>query len=162
TDLLPKVYLRTQIDLADLATMNPGDTRVVSLSGELIFHGVSKPLSAAVLVVKHTAGSATVPSVNPGVINSADFQRSAGLETLRTLASLMSIGGTVPVYFQLHLEAAEQAMPLQIANAPAAPVIVSGQYSAAHMTNTITWQDLSDDETGFMIKRMSNDSFWET
>lgn len=162
TDILPMLYLKTQIDLESVSKLAVGQSQVITLSGDLLLHGVSKPLTAEVLVVKNSAGSATVSSFKPVVINSTDFELSGGLEVLRALAGLMSIGEAVPVYFQLQLEASEDAMPIQIAATPAAPAIVGGTYTAATMTSTVNWQDLSDNETGFMIKRMSNDSYWQT
>ena len=92
TEVLPVLYLTAQIDLAEMSKLPAGQSKVVTLTGNLTLHGISKPLSAEVLVVKNSATTASVSTFKPVIINSSDFELSGGLEVLRGLAGLMSIG----------------------------------------------------------------------
>ncbi len=53
------------------------------------------------LVTKLSAGRFVVASLRPVIVNAAAFELAAGIEKLREVAGLPSIGGSVPVSFVL-------------------------------------------------------------
>ncbi|MGV8838491.1 cellulose binding domain-containing protein, partial [Cellvibrio sp.] len=100
---LPNLHVTTQLDLAALDAMAAGSTSTLNLSGSLILHGVIKPLTFDALVIKHANNSVSFSPRKPIVINSTDFDLSAGIELLRLTAGASSIGEKVPVYFKMFL-----------------------------------------------------------
>ena len=101
TQLFPQANLRASLDMAKYQTMQPGSSLIASESVVLDLHGVTAGLSADVLVTKVTAGRFVVASLRPVVVSAAAFNLADGLEELRTIAGLPSIGASVPVSFVL-------------------------------------------------------------
>ena len=76
---------------------------VTTLDGKLSLHGKVASVSFEVLVVK--AGSSVVVStLKPTAVNAADYGLAAGIDKLREIAGLTTIGQMVPVSFALTFE----------------------------------------------------------
>ena len=165
--LLPTLYFTTQVDMATITGLQPGEAETMTLDGRLSLNGISQDISADVQVIRTADDRVAVRNARPVMIQGGDFELTGGIETLRSLAGLSAIGQTVPVYFNLSFTAitgdnADNLMPVEAGQAPAAPSIVDATYTAANSTVTVSWQDLSSNETGFVIKRRLSDGYWET
>ncbi len=167
SSILPTLYFTTQVDMTMVADIQPGEARPMILDGRLTLNGVSNDITAEVIVVRSTDDRITVRTARPVIVSAADFELTGGIEILRGLAGLSAIGQTVPVYFNLNFAAVrggngDNLMPVVAGTAPAAPAIVDASYTSANSTVTVSWQDLSDNETGFVVKRRQNDGHWQT
>jgi len=165
--LLPTLYFTTQVNMAEVTALLPGESTLMTLDGRLTMNGVSQDTTAEVLVVRAADNRVAVRTARPVMVESGDFELTGGIETLRNLASLSVIGQTVPVYFNLSFTAIQQGngdnlMPVRAVQAPSAPAIVGATYTGGNNAVTVSWQDLSDNETGFVIKRRSGSGYWET
>ena len=165
--LLPTLYFTTQVDMAAVTSLQPGEAEMMTLDGRLSLNGISQDTTADVLVIRTADDRVAVRTARPVMIQGGDFELSGGIEALRNIAGLSAIGQTVPVYFNLSFSAitsdnADNLMPIEAGEAPAAPSIVGASYTAANSTVTVSWQDLSSNETGFVIKRRQGDGYWET
>lgn len=165
--LLPTLYFTTQVDMAAVTALAPGEAEMMTLDGRLSLNGISQDTTAEVLVIRTADDRVAVRTARAVMIQGGDFELTGGIETLRNLARLSAIGETVPVYFNLSFSAisgdnTDNLMPVEAGQAPAAPSIVDATYTAANSTVTVSWQDLSDNETGFVIKRRMGDGYWET
>ncbi len=79
-------------------------SRDISLTLDL--HGETQTLSARVNVTRLADGGLLVQSLAPVTLNPASFDMNAGVDKLRELAGLTSIGRVVPVSFSLRFEPA--------------------------------------------------------
>lgn len=161
---LPSLHFTTQLDLAAIDAMAAGSTSVQSLTGNLVLHGVVKSVVFDALVVKHANNSVSFSPRKPIVINSIDFDLNAGLEALRTLMSLTSIGEKVPVYFKMFLnrDNPTNVPAISLAAAPNAAISLSGTVSNATGAANLNWADASSNETGFLVRRKGADGRWTT
>lgn len=89
---------------------------------------------------------------------------AAGVEMLRTIANLSSIGEVVPVYFSLVFDANTNANVSAIARntQPAAPSTLSGAFDINSNDATLTWVDNANNETGTIVRRKGPDGLWAT
>lgn len=69
----------------------------------LNLHGISKAVTASVLVMSTSDGQVVISTTTPVLIKAADFGLESGVEALRQVAGLDSISTTVPVVFNLVL-----------------------------------------------------------
>jgi len=97
----PTLEVSTSTESINLSGMKVGDRMVSSLSFDVSLHGSSKTYPAKVSIVKLDSGSVQVQSVNPVVVNAADFSLLEGVSKLQALAGLPSISPLVPVSFLL-------------------------------------------------------------
>lgn len=165
TELLPTAYFRTHIDMSTVADINAGDTRLQTLNGELILHGVKQAISAEVLIAKVADDEVVVSTVQPINISSEQFDMAAGIEILRGLAGLTTIGESVPVYFHLRYVAVSTNSSTQAINMPAAPLSpsgLSGQFNVETTQAELHWQDSSDNETLLLVRRRPLGGNWQT
>ncbi|WP_179957623.1 DUF1592 domain-containing protein [Exilibacterium tricleocarpae] len=164
TEFLPTAYITASIDIDALTAMAVGTTRVESLQGSLSLHGIRQDIATDVLVVKRTATDITVSTLQPILIDSKQFDMASGLETLKTIANLTSIGQAVPVYLRLHYVANTDPAqaPVAMPAAPAAPGPLAGDYDPAAAEARLTWQDNSDNESRFILRRKTPDGLWQT
>lgn len=163
TGMLPTLYLSTRVDLSRLDTLEAGESLAQTLDGRLTMNGVSKDTTAMVTAYKSSDGRVSVRTLRPVMVAAADFDLAGGIETLRGLVGLPDIGHTVPVYFNLNfvpVAAGNSLPPVAAASAPAAPSIVNASFSQSGNTVTVSWQDLSDNETGFVVKRREGSGHW--
>ncbi|WP_448250117.1 YceI family protein [Thalassotalea agariperforans] len=101
TDKFAQATFSTEVDKKTLATLKLGESKKVALTGEINLHGVSQSVSTEVLVTKLSDGKVLVNSLQPVIINASTFGLTAGIEKLKSLASLTNISFAVPVTFQL-------------------------------------------------------------
>ena len=152
---LPSLHFTTQLDLAVIDAMAAGSTAVQSLTGNLVLHGIVKPITFDALVVKHSSGSMSFSPRKPIVINSTDYDLNAGVEALRLAAGLSTIGEKVPVYFKMFLnrDNPDNIPAIALATPPAAATGLTGTVSNATGTANLNWADVSASETGFLVRR---------
>ncbi|MDF1766209.1 MAG: YceI family protein [Gammaproteobacteria bacterium] len=100
TGLYPSAQVSAQVDAASLAAMAVGETRAIDVELTLSLHGESSAMSAAVLVTRVTEGL-RVATLAPVIVSAESFSLTAGVESLREIAGLPSIGRSVPVTFSL-------------------------------------------------------------
>lgn len=166
TGALPTLYFTTMVNPGDVEALSAGESTTLTLDGRLTVNGVSRDTTASVIAYKSADGRVSVRTLRPVLINSGDFELTAGIEALRGLAGLPAIGHTVPVYFNLNFAPVDgnggNLDPVTVVTAPAAPSIVSAAFIQATNAVTVSWQDLSDNETGFVIKRREGSGYWET
>jgi len=169
TELLPMAYITTSLDTDALSTMPVGASELQSLTANLTLHGVGQEVEAEVIVAKTSATSLVVSTVKPILIDSKDFEFASGIEVLRNLADLASISETVPVYFSLHYVANTEVNrpPLAKADEPSPPGSLIAEYigsdgSELSALTILSWQDTSDNETGFIVRRREDGGLWST
>lgn len=102
TERFPQATMSTQVPIADLAKLKAGESSELRLEGELAMRGVTIPITSDVQVIKLDNGSLQVNSMNPVIVNGSDLGLVAGIEKLRELAGLPSIGKAVTVTYRLN------------------------------------------------------------
>lgn len=161
---LPNLHFTTQLDLSALDGLAVGAIQTQTLSGNLILHGVTKAISFDATIVKHSATSISVSPRRPIVVNSADYDLNAGVEALRAIANLAAIGEKTPVYFKIFLtrDSTNSTAAITLPGAPATPTSFVGSLSVATADATLNWADVSNDETGFSLRRKGSNGRWAT
>ncbi|MDO8328840.1 MAG: cellulose binding domain-containing protein, partial [Fluviicoccus sp.] len=161
---LPSLHFTTQLDLAVIDAMAAGSTSVQSVTGNLVLHGIVKSVVFDALVVKHANNSVSFSPRRPIVINSVDFDLNAGVEALRAVAGLSTVGEKVPVYFKMFLnrDNPTNVPAISLATAPNAAISLSGTVSNATGAANLNWTDVSNNETGFLVRRKGADGRWMT
>lgn len=164
SNYLPSLHFTTQLDVSALDAMDVGAMQVQTLSGNLTLHAVSKPISFDATIVKHSSTSISVSPRRPIVVNSVDFELNAGVEALRVVANLSAIGEKTPVYFKMFLtrDNPTNIAAITLPTAPAAPASLMGNLSQVSGEATLNWADVSNNETGFLIRRKGADGRWTT
>src|SRR5690606_37226329 len=94
--------LSTQVPIADLAKLAAGQSTELRLEGELAMRGFKVPVTSDAQVIKLQDGSLQVNSMAPVIVNGNDLGLVAGIEKLRELAGLPSIGKSVSVTYRLN------------------------------------------------------------
>ena len=95
----PQAQSRTKLDLAALQSLE--GPRRLPISAALSLAGQSAQVNGEVLVVPIDADTVSVTTVQPIVVNANALDLVAGIERLREVAGLPSIGYSVPVTFSL-------------------------------------------------------------
>ncbi len=164
TELLPNAYVSVKLNPRSLSSMSVGESDIQNINGRLSLHGVTQDIQAEVIVAKTSETSLLVSTIKPILIDSKGFDFASGVEVLRNLASLASIGEAVPVYFRLRYElnTDPNTEPVLIASAPAAPSNLSGQYNPTSTNTLLGWQDNSTNESGFIVRRKTAAGLWRT
>jgi polyisoprenoid-binding protein YceI len=106
TDRFPDAVLSTQVPMAELAKLKAGELKPLTLEGALGIRGISAPISSRVDVIKLADGSLQVVSRGPVLVSASDLKLLEGVEKLREIAGLPSIGQNVAVSFQLNFRPA--------------------------------------------------------
>lgn len=101
TDMFPKAQLTAQIEPATLDAIAEGASTTLTIDATLNLHGQSVPLVIDVAVTRLVGAKLSVVSLQPVLLNVADFNLVAGVDKLTELAGLPSISYTVPVTFYL-------------------------------------------------------------
>jgi polyisoprenoid-binding protein YceI/cytochrome c553 len=161
---LPSLHFTAQLDNTVLDAMAVGDIRVQQITGNLTLHAVSKAINFDATIVKHSSTSISFSPRRPIVINSVDFELNAGVEALRAIAGLSNIGEKVPVYFKMFLtrDNPTNIAHITLPSAPATPASLIGSVSQANGDVALNWADVSNDETGFLIRRKGANGRWTT
>jgi len=163
TELLPTAYITANVDSAAIAAMAVGASEVMPVDAQLSVHGVQQRIQYDALVVKRSETQLQVSSLAPIVIDSKQFDMASGVSVLRTIANLTSIGEAVPVYFQLLFNLADAGTPaITMPAAPADPSTLAGEFDALATRAKLTWNDNSNNENNFLVRRKTPLGLWET
>ncbi|MEC4724895.1 YceI family protein [Shewanella sp. D64] len=99
----PKLMLKANISMVALDKINIGSSAKMKVDANLSFHGKTQAIPMTVNVIRLNESELIVVSVQPVIINAEQFGLSRGVEKLREIAGLTSIGHSVPVSFILDL-----------------------------------------------------------
>jgi polyisoprenoid-binding protein YceI len=102
TDRFPDAVLSTQVPAEALTQLEAGELQPFTLDAVLGIRGISAPLTSEVDVIRLADGSLQVVSRTPVLVNAGDLDLLKGVEKLREVAGLPSIGHNVAVSFQLN------------------------------------------------------------
>lgn len=100
TDMYPRAQVSADVDIAALSSMAVGESSVVEVPLAINLHGEVLTLSAP-LRVSHVQEGLRVDTLAPIIVNADAFALVEGIESLREIAGLPSIGRSVPVSFSL-------------------------------------------------------------
>lgn len=163
TQYLPQMHLTAALSSTLLDNLAIGSNSIQTINANLILHGVSKAISFDALLLKQSQTSVSITPRKPIIINSADFDLNAGVEALRTIASLTTIGEKVPVYFKMQLTTNPTNIETQVLpGAPTTPQSFTGTISQTTGMASLNWTDASTMESGFLIRRKGADGRWAT
>ena len=101
----PKATLSGNLGELDLASLGAAP-QMASIPLTLSLHGSAQAVVADVWV-SQAEGALYVSTVNPILVRASDFGLAEGVEALRVVAGLKTIGQTVPVSFNLRLTNAQ-------------------------------------------------------
>lgn len=104
TGKYPLATIRARFDKNMLENMMPGAISSREVEFELDLHGKEITVRTEVVISMLGESALTVVSRKPIIINAATFELSGGIEALRAIANLPSIGNAVPVSFALVFE----------------------------------------------------------
>lgn len=93
----PDAVISTQIDLRPINDLAPGAQLELRLPVTVNLHGKTHEYDAELLATRLDDRRFQVVTLEPLVINAADFELAAGLESLRKVAGLSAISLSVPV-----------------------------------------------------------------
>lgn len=101
TSQFAKATLNAQLDADLLTTIQSGKFVSKTVNANLNLHGVIRPIKTKVNFVSLKNGDILVQSQEPIIIDSRHYELATGVDKLKSLAGLPSIGYTVPVVFSL-------------------------------------------------------------
>lgn len=104
TDKYPLATIRAKFDKNMLKNMLPGAISSREVEFELDLHGVEVTVATDVVISMISETALIVVSRKPIIINAAELNLSGGVEALRAVANLPSVGNAVPVSFSLVFE----------------------------------------------------------
>ena len=93
----PKALITTQIDLRPINDLAPGAQLELRLPLTVNLHGKQHEYNAELLATRLDDRRFQVVTLEPLIINAADFDLVPGLESLRKVAGLSAISLSVPV-----------------------------------------------------------------
>ena len=89
------------VDLEQVTKLEVGETYTDSITLNLALHGLSKEVSSHVQVTRLADDKVLITTLEPVVLNAADYKLAEGLEALRVIAQLPAISPVVPVTYSL-------------------------------------------------------------
>ena len=95
----PDARIETRLDLSALETLTAQTTLVIE--AELSLAGQTTPVQGRVLVVPVDRSRVSITTVAPIIVRAPSLGLESGIEALREIAGLPSIGYSVPVTFSL-------------------------------------------------------------
>jgi hypothetical protein len=101
TNKYPYATIRTEIESDLIEDLGIGESARLDVQLDIEIHGGVMPLDSSVIVLRLNEDTLTVASAAPVVINAKEYELAEGIESLRELANLPSIGKAVPVSFFL-------------------------------------------------------------
>ena len=107
TAMYPLATVRARIDMKIVDAIAPGDSSRLATELTIDLHGVRVTVDANVVIAKLDEKVLLVTSSKPVILNAASVNLVDGIEALREVASLPSIGNAVPVSFVLVFEESE-------------------------------------------------------
>ncbi|HSG90817.1 MAG TPA: YceI family protein [Pseudomonadales bacterium] len=101
----PQAVFETEISPMAVSGLAVGGSMPMEVSGTLSIHGVSVPLTAALLVTRDASDRISVATTKPLVLSVEALGLSAGVARLQEIAGLAGITPMVPVAFSLTFDA---------------------------------------------------------
>ena len=95
----PDAQIRTRLDLSALEALSTPTTLIID--AQLSLAGQTTSVTGKVLVVPMGGNRVSVTTVTPIIVQAASLGLASGVEALREIAGLPSIGYSVPVTFSL-------------------------------------------------------------
>jgi polyisoprenoid-binding protein YceI len=95
----PDARISTQIDMSAIETLGAPST--LAIDAELSLAGQTAPVQGQVLVVPTNGNRVSVTTIAPIIIQASSLGLAPGIDALREIAGLPSIGYSVPVTFSL-------------------------------------------------------------
>jgi polyisoprenoid-binding protein YceI/cytochrome c553 len=162
TNLLPTLYYKVQLNLADINAIAVGGSAIQTLNGVLTLHGVNTNAPAQVLITKPKAGNLIVSSYKPLLISAPAYDLDGGIEGLRSVMDLLTITKVVPVYFNLNLVSnnSSAVTAINVPASPVAPMVLNSNLNTSTRVATLSWPDLSNNETGFLVRTRDGRGYW--
>lgn len=99
----PVATLRAQLD-KDVLSLATGDSLSKTISTKISISGVTQSVNVVVNVTKNGDGGLTATTVRPFLLQVPAFKLADGINKLKELAGLNSIGFAVPVTFSVKFE----------------------------------------------------------
>ncbi len=90
-----------QLNQNEINAIASGSSEKMLLKGSLDLHGQQQKVTVEVMVLKLSEKNMVVTTLQPVIIKAEDFALMAGVNKLKSLASLPSIAYSVPVSFVL-------------------------------------------------------------
>lgn len=162
TEFLPTAWFTAQLDMTEVNSLVAGEFSQQIITGDLVIHGARQEISAEVMVAKLSDDTLSVSSVQPVVVDSDMFDMDAGIEALRLVAGLSSIGETVPVYFHLQFNSNEAGQAIAVPSVPNAPTGLAGAFDEVNLQANLSWQDNSNNESLYLVRRREVGGQWQT
>jgi len=97
----PSVEVATQVDVATLAALAPGDSTALNVSADVGINGRKLPQGLDLLVSRLAEDRMLVATRAPFIVNAASVGYVEGVERLRVIAGLPRISKAVTVTFVL-------------------------------------------------------------
>ena len=103
TNTFSTALLTAKVEMSDLDAIALGTSAHFTIEANLDLHGKVQPLALELVVTRLLGDALSVVSLKPVILNVSDYSLVAGVDKLRELAKLPSIGHSVPVSFYLTL-----------------------------------------------------------
>lgn len=105
TDVFDKATVSLEVDQNILNELKIGESITQSITADIDLHGIVASINADVVVNKIDDTQVLVRSRTPVLISAEDFDLVKGINALKEIAGLESIGHVVPVSFSLFYSA---------------------------------------------------------
>ena len=105
TSLFPSATVTLPVDTVELSSLAVGESVVLNIIASLNLHGVTNDITTNLKVSRLSTGQIMVQNVAPILVVADAYDLEGGIEELRTIANLNSIGKVVPVDFTLFFSA---------------------------------------------------------
>lgn len=107
----PLAMVKGRLDPGVLDSLKEGQVTAVDVDLSVTMHGATAVVKSQLHATKLSPTSLWVTSAKPMIINTADFELTAGVDKLKALAALPSISYAVPVMVNLRLDYTETTPP---------------------------------------------------
>ena len=97
----PKASVTLDVDTQKLRALSPGEHVLLKLAALLTLHGVTYPFPGEARITRTSDSEWLVTSERPSIVETVNFGLINGVDELRKVAGLQSIGSAVPVTFSL-------------------------------------------------------------
>ncbi|MDN3637648.1 DUF1588 domain-containing protein [Simiduia curdlanivorans] len=161
TNLLPSLQVSANLGANFLAGLAIGELQSLTLDAQIKLHGVSQNVSAPITLWRISAKEIRAFSDGPLLLDAANFAMAQGIEMLRDIAGLASIGNQVPVY----LDTRWQLQPGERdawAATPAQPLSSRVEFNAQTASLLLQWADMSVNETAYLVQSQRDGGYWKT
>ena len=101
TNKYPFATIRASVGSDVIDELSSGESARMNVQLTVELHGGVMPIDASVVVSRLNESTLTITSAAPLIVNAKEYDLTDGIEALRTVANLPSIGGGIPVSFVL-------------------------------------------------------------